>query len=114
MRGISTWLHRERIASVIATLVGGILSLIGATTVFGELQDALDRIWRAPKKTQGRNPELTARATAVVRHDHGHRVFVDGVVDHGHMRVTAPTVPGFEPIVICEFFNGGCTPARSP
>ena len=36
--------------SVTATVVGGILLLIGATTVFGELQDALDRIWRAPKR----------------------------------------------------------------
>jgi membrane protein len=40
-------------ASVTATLVGGILLLIGATTVFGELQDALDRIWRAPKRNKG-------------------------------------------------------------
>jgi len=36
--------------SVTAMLVGGILLLIGATSVFGELQNALDRIWRAPKK----------------------------------------------------------------
>ena len=27
--------------------------LIGATTVFGELQDALDRIWRAPAREKG-------------------------------------------------------------
>jgi membrane protein len=40
-------------ASVTATLVGGILLLIGATSVFAELQDALDRIWRAPKRHQG-------------------------------------------------------------
>ena len=33
-----------------ATLVGVVLLLIGATSVFGELQDALDRIWRAPKR----------------------------------------------------------------
>ena len=36
--------------SVTAALVSGILLLIGATTVFAELQDALDRIWRAPKR----------------------------------------------------------------
>jgi Predicted membrane protein len=36
--------------SVTAALVGGILLLIGATSVFAELQDALDRIWRAPKR----------------------------------------------------------------
>ncbi len=34
---------------VAATLVGIALMLIGATTVFGELQDAMDRIWRAPR-----------------------------------------------------------------
>jgi membrane protein len=39
--------------SVTATLIGGVLLLIGATTVFGELQDALDRIWRAPKRNKG-------------------------------------------------------------
>ncbi|MGB4359036.1 MAG: YihY/virulence factor BrkB family protein [Rhodoferax sp.] len=31
-----------------ATLLGVVLLLIGATTVFGELQSALDRIWRVP------------------------------------------------------------------
>ena len=31
-----------------ATAMGGLLLLLGATTVFGELQDALDRIWRVP------------------------------------------------------------------
>lgn len=36
--------------SLVATLVGSALLLIGATTVFGELQDALDRIWRAPAR----------------------------------------------------------------
>ncbi|MBX3626575.1 MAG: YihY/virulence factor BrkB family protein [Rhizobacter sp.] len=33
---------------VFATFVGVVVLLIGATTVFAELQDALDRIWRAP------------------------------------------------------------------
>ena len=33
---------------LVATAVGVALMLIGAMTVFGELQDALDRIWRAP------------------------------------------------------------------
>ena len=37
--------------SVTATIIGVFLLLIGATTVFGELQDDLDRIWRAPKRT---------------------------------------------------------------
>ena len=34
--------------SITATLVGFAILLIGATAVFGELQDSLDRIWRAP------------------------------------------------------------------
>jgi membrane protein len=36
--------------SATATVVGVVLLLIGATTVFAELQDALDRIWRAPER----------------------------------------------------------------
>ena len=32
------------------TIIGIVLLLIGATTVFGELQDAFDRIWRAQGK----------------------------------------------------------------
>ncbi len=36
---------------VTAAIIGVGLLLIGATTVFGELQDDLDRIWRAPKRT---------------------------------------------------------------
>lgn len=35
---------------VTASVIGIIILLIGATTVFGELQDALDRIWRAPAR----------------------------------------------------------------
>ena len=35
---------------ITATVVGFVLLFIGATTVFGELQDALDRIWRAPER----------------------------------------------------------------
>ena len=41
---------RKPAESVTATLFGGAVLLIGATTVFGELQDALDRIWRAPTR----------------------------------------------------------------
>ena len=37
---------------VAATALGIVLLLVGATTVFGELQDALDRIWRVPAKPQ--------------------------------------------------------------
>ena len=38
---------------VAATLLGLALMLLGATTVFAELQDALDRIWRAPTRAPG-------------------------------------------------------------
>jgi len=33
-----------------STAIGLVLLMIGATSVFGELQDALDRIWRAPAR----------------------------------------------------------------
>jgi len=39
---------REPTKSMTATAVGLVLLLVGATTVFAELQDALDRIWRVP------------------------------------------------------------------
>ena len=35
-----------------ATTIGIVLLLVGATTVFGELQDALDRIWRVPERNR--------------------------------------------------------------
>ena len=35
---------------IIATVVGVFVLIIGATTVFGELQNDLDRIWRAPAR----------------------------------------------------------------
>ncbi len=37
---------------VLATVIGMAVLLIGATSVFGELQDALDRIWRAPVRNR--------------------------------------------------------------
>ena len=40
-------------AGVLATLLGIVVLLIGATTVFAELQSALDRIWRAPERPAG-------------------------------------------------------------
>lgn len=39
--------------SMTAGAVGTVVLLIGASTVFGELQDALDRIWRAPARIRG-------------------------------------------------------------
>jgi membrane protein len=38
------------------TVIGVVVLAIGATTVFGELQDALDRIWRAPVRTGSTGP----------------------------------------------------------
>jgi membrane protein len=40
-------------AGVLATVVGVVVLLVGATTVFAELQSALDRIWRAPARPAG-------------------------------------------------------------
>ncbi|MFZ5547575.1 MAG: YihY/virulence factor BrkB family protein [Pseudomonadota bacterium] len=37
---------------ILATALGLLLMLVGATTVFAELQSALDRIWRAPPRRQ--------------------------------------------------------------
>lgn len=37
---------------VSGTIIGIGILVIGATTVFGELQDALDRIWRAPERAK--------------------------------------------------------------
>ena len=37
---------------IIGTILGVVVLLIGATSVFGELQDALDRIWRAPARVR--------------------------------------------------------------
>jgi membrane protein len=41
---------RKPTQDVMGTVFGVALLLIGATSVFGELQDALDRIWRAPAR----------------------------------------------------------------
>jgi len=37
---------------IVGTVIGVGLLLFGATTVFGELQDSLDRIWRAPARAK--------------------------------------------------------------
>ena len=41
-------------AGILATLVGVLVLLLGATSVFAELQSALDRIWRAPDRPPGK------------------------------------------------------------
>jgi membrane protein len=38
---------------VMGSLLGLVVMLVGATTVFAELQDAMDRIWRAPSRPTG-------------------------------------------------------------
>ncbi len=40
-------------AGIWGTLVGMVVVVAGATTVFAELQDAMDRIWRAPPHPEG-------------------------------------------------------------
>jgi membrane protein len=42
----------RRVESVSAAAVGVLVLFIGATSVFAELQDALDRIWRAPQRAR--------------------------------------------------------------
>jgi membrane protein len=39
---------------IVATIIGVATLLLGATTVFGELQNALDRIWRAPAREKSK------------------------------------------------------------
>ena len=43
----------EPAEGVVATLIGLVMLVIGATTVFAELQSDLDRIWRSPAVTNG-------------------------------------------------------------
>jgi membrane protein len=43
---------REPATSAVASIVGIALLMLGATAIFGELQDALDRIWRVPVPKQ--------------------------------------------------------------
>jgi membrane protein len=52
---------------IVATMVGVVVLLLGATTVFGELQNDLDRIWRAPvqRKTGGVWSVLRSRLTSI-------------------------------------------------
>ena len=45
---------RKPQSGVLAMIVGTLLLLGGASTVFGELQNALDRIWRAPAREEAK------------------------------------------------------------
>ena len=51
--------------SATAAAIGVVVLLLGATSVFGELQDALDRIWRAPVKVKTRGIFSLLRARAL-------------------------------------------------
>ena len=62
---------------VLGTLVGGAVLLIGAMSVFGELQNSLDRIWRAPHARRSRALAAGPLAPAVVRNGPGRRVSAD-------------------------------------
>jgi membrane protein len=47
---------------VLGTIIGGAVLLLGAMSVLGELQDSLDRIWRAPQRADaGLWPLVRAR-----------------------------------------------------
>jgi membrane protein len=60
--------------------LSGVVLLIGATSVFGELQDALDRIWRAPERDRtGGLWRLVRSRFVVVRHGARNRLPADGV-----------------------------------
>ncbi len=43
---------RQSHGGFVATAVGFVTLVVGATSIFGELQSALDRIWRAPEQQQ--------------------------------------------------------------
>ena len=45
---------RKPESGVLAMIAGAMLLVMGASTVFGELQNALDRIWRAPAQKQSK------------------------------------------------------------
>lgn len=49
---------REPAGGIVATIVGVVTLVAGATAVFGELSDALDRIWRAPPDARRRRSGL--------------------------------------------------------
>ena len=51
VQGLVAAAHKPA-SSVISVVVGTVLLITGASTVFGELQNALDRIWRAPAQAR--------------------------------------------------------------
>ena len=59
---------------LIATVTGTAMLVLGAMSVFGELQNALDRIWRAPARNKSGGWSPAAHAAALLRHGPRHRV----------------------------------------
>jgi membrane protein len=51
LQGLLASVHKPA-QSIMAATVGVLLLIVGATSVFGELQSALDRIWRAPEQAR--------------------------------------------------------------
>jgi membrane protein len=51
LQGLLASVHKPA-QSIMAATVGLLLLIVGATSVFGELQSALDRIWRTPEQAK--------------------------------------------------------------
>lgn len=51
LQGLLASVHKPG-QSIVAATVGLLLLIVGATSVFSELQSALDRIWRTPEKAK--------------------------------------------------------------
>jgi membrane protein len=51
LQGLLASVHKPG-QSIVAATVGLLLLIVGATSVFGELQSALDRIWRTPEQVK--------------------------------------------------------------
>jgi membrane protein len=51
LQGLLASVHKPG-QSIVAATVGVLLLIVGATSVFGELQSALDRIWRTPDQAK--------------------------------------------------------------
>jgi membrane protein len=51
LQGLLASVHKPG-QSIVAATFGVVLLIVGATSVFGELQSALDRIWRTPERAK--------------------------------------------------------------
>jgi membrane protein len=52
VQSLLTTTNQNQSGSLMASIVGFVTLLVGASSVFGELQSGLDRIWRAPAQEQ--------------------------------------------------------------